>query len=333
MRPHILRHPDQGRPGIGQQAGMLARQERDRRAAAILVEADEGQHVLGPAFGLEPELRPAALIPARRLLRDDALETHLLGSGEELRAGTREDVAEADRPGDAGEKIAEALAPLEERPAAEVLAVEVEEIEADEDRRPIACDQSAIARHASLVLDDSFAVDVVAMAVAEYVAERRRRDADRRRATADVEKKIGAVKRAASRILDLVADGRAPPSALQKLYDLEAEESRLTAERDAAPNASTIALHPGMAERFRATVRDLRARLTKSGEGRTSEAIATVRSLIDRIVIYPRDDARGDLELHGKLAAILQPEEMTKARKSMGSLVAGVGFEPTTFRL
>ena len=54
-----------------------------------------------------------------------------------------------------------------------------------------------------------------------------------------------------------------------------------------------------------------------------AEAFGMIRQLIDRVVIYPRDDTR-DLELHGRLAALLQGPQAI--RTSMVALVAGARF-------
>ena len=75
-----------------------------------------------------------------------------------------------------------------------------------------------------------------------------------------------------------------------------------------------------------------------------AEAGEILRSLIDRVVLTPAVGAPDGIEaqLHGDLAAILALSE-GRGRKqklpakgmtgSQLSVVAGVGFEPTTFRL
>ena len=79
-----------------------------------------------------------------------------------------------------------------------------------------------------------------------------------------------------------------------------------------------------------------------------SEAAATaaLRTLIDAIVVYP-GEKRGEyrVQLRGDLAAFLYLAEAANNKNaapftasgvvygSMGTLVAGTGFEPVTFRL
>ena len=80
------------------------------------------------------------------------------------------------------------------------------------------------------------------------------------------------------------------------------------------------------------------------------EAKDALRGLIERIVLRPNAaTGRLDVELHGNLSGLmilaLEAEGYTKTQKSAAAdfqvtdivrelvLVAGVGFEPTTFRL
>lgn len=61
--------------------------------------------------------------------------------------------------------------------------------------------------------------------------------------------------------------------------------------------------------------------------------------MVERIVVAPRDGSGVSLELHGDLARILSlcsQDAKAPPRTEMGlllSMVAGAGFEPTTFRL
>ena len=64
-----------------------------------------------------------------------------------------------------------------------------------------------------------------------------------------------------------------------------------------------------------------------------------IRSMIERIVVTPRDGGGVHLDLHGDLARILAlcaQNAKTPPQGETGfsmSVVAGAGFEPTTFRL
>ena len=67
------------------------------------------------------------------------------------------------------------------------------------------------------------------------------------------------------------------------------------------------------------------------------EATETLRALIDEIRLTPKDGSL-QIELFGELGAILALGEATNANRAGDmptrfSLVAGIGFEPMTFRL
>jgi site-specific DNA recombinase len=101
-------------------------------------------------------------------------------------------------------------------------------------------------------------------------------------------------------------------------------------------------LHPNMAEIYRQRISALYERL-QSDDGRT-EAADVFRTLVDRVTLLPDGNESG-IVLRGDLAAILsfaadkkQPDLLSEAGLpgdlvSPGSVVAGIGFEPMTFRL
>ena len=101
------------------------------------------------------------------------------------------------------------------------------------------------------------------------------------------------------------------------------------------------ALSPGLpvAEIYRRKVADLHAALA---DGEThSEAVAILRDLIDKVVVTATDGGF-EVELVGEIIHMLALAQQKAALdgaafgdlyESSVSLVAGVGFEPTTFRL
>jgi hypothetical protein len=96
-------------------------------------------------------------------------------------------------------------------------------------------------------------------------------------------------------------------------------------------------MHPNIGDIYRKKVRDLKAYLAATEDDNRAEAYRAIRELIEKVVIIPKGRAyQGcDIEIHGHLAALLEASQRGTMRepKSMGALVAGVGFEPTTFRL
>jgi site-specific DNA recombinase len=93
-----------------------------------------------------------------------------------------------------------------------------------------------------------------------------------------------------------------------------------------------------IAEHYRRRVERLSATLAGSDDAaRASEAI---RGLVERVTLLP-GERRGEIRatLHGDLATIVEWTERRKNKTDTPgsgmsvSVVAGVGFEPTTFRL
>jgi site-specific DNA recombinase len=116
---------------------------------------------------------------------------------------------------------------------------------------------------------------------------------------------------------------------------LEAREDVLMAKLQTAPQQNVL-LNPNMAEIYRQRVAVLHQAL-EAPDGNV-EAIEAVRSLIDRIAVTPTA-GKLTIDLYGEIAAILCMAAGKKAADVPVSvaeqlvMVAGVGFEPTTFRL
>ena len=109
----------------------------------------------------------------------------------------------------------------------------------------------------------------------------------------------------------------------------------LLADSQEAPSL----IHPSMAHRYHQEVRNLIGAMN-NGDSRT-EAAELLRTLIEKIVLTPVEgEDRLRIDLHGDLAGILQmatrtgnPQESADVPVEQVKMVAGVGFEPTTFRL
>ena len=153
-----------------------------------------------------------------------------------------------------------------------------------------------------------------------------------RRELADVEKNIEG-------IVDAIQDGAYSAVLKERLHKLEARKAELT-ERLATVPAEIPDIHPNVAGVYRRKVARLANALGKPEE--RDAAAAAIRGLIDGIVLTP-GEKRGQLEvtLRGELGRILEwtgsgaeKEKTDTPISGMSvSVVAGVGFEPTTFRL
>ncbi len=95
-------------------------------------------------------------------------------------------------------------------------------------------------------------------------------------------------------------------------------------------------LSPGMAEIYRARVAGLHAALNAPDADR--DAVEAIRSLIEKIVLVPVDGKLA-VDLYGDIGTILKLAMAKQGRSVPGLIseqlvvVAGAGFEPTTFRL
>ena len=85
---------------------------------------------------------------------------------------------------------------------------------------------------------------------------------------------------------------------------------RICKTKEKGARSDVIELHPGIADHYRTIVRDLRAALAERSPERKLEVVASVRSLVEKIVIYPNNDPQSrDLELVDQLAALLSTED------------------------
>ncbi len=166
------------------------------------------------------------------------------------------------------------------------------------------------------------------------------------RELADIQRRMDGVLRA-------VENGAWSDTLQSRLSELEQRKTELTRQStDAAATNTVVVLHPNAAEIYKRQVADLEASLADPDI--SQEAGEALAALIDRVVLTPSEAEpdRLSIELHGELAAILSAAGAghsgnktntlrSRAKGSTGtegecvvvSVVAGVGFEPTTFRL
>jgi len=133
-----------------------------------------------------------------------------------------------------------------------------------------------------------------------------------------------------------VADGADALSLNAKIKELEASRLNLQEQLDNTADPEPL-IHPNLAEVYRDKVENLSALL--NDQDYKAEAFENIRSLIDEVRLVPRG-GRLDVELKGELAGILglcdankKPASSYEVRAEQIKVVAGVGFEPTTFRL
>ncbi|WP_188517771.1 recombinase family protein [Alsobacter metallidurans] len=141
-------------------------------------------------------------------------------------------------------------------------------------------------------------------------------------------------------LITALAEGFRAPGLQARLDALEAEKADI-ARQLAAPAPNPVRLHPNLAEVYRLKVASLHEALHR--EETRAEAFDILRSLIENVVIHPREGGGVEIELIGEIASMVAVATNTNAAPGRAALdeplrrsvkvVAGTGFEPVTFRL
>jgi site-specific DNA recombinase len=170
---------------------------------------------------------------------------------------------------------------------------------------------------------------------AEFTRElNRRRAAENNRADqtkAEVRRLDSRVKR----IVDAIAEGIPARSLRDELLSLEARRDELQA-RLAPCDPLLPLIHPALPEQYRRRVASLHEALKH--EPSRDEAMHLIRALIESIILTP-ENGKLRIEVRGELAALAlsaagkKPGPSDRASAEQIKMVAGIGFEPMTFRL
>ena len=138
--------------------------------------------------------------------------------------------------------------------------------------------------------------------------------------------------------MTFITEGDGDPGIVRdERWSLEARKRDLERALSASREDSSVEVHPNIGELYAKKVGELPVLLTD--DATRPQAMDIIRSLIDRIKgAEGAERGKPDVILAGALAAILAfTQKNTAALISENGgrvfLVAGVGFEPTTFRL
>jgi site-specific DNA recombinase len=184
------------------------------------------------------------------------------------------------------------------------------------------------------------APELVEQFARDFHDEVNRLAAEQSESRAEDEGRLEAVRRKIASMIRAIEDGLYQPSMKARMAELEAEKAALEERLAAAPELPKVRLHPNLAGMYRKNVAALEQALADPEI--KAEAMAIVRSQIDRITLTPGEDGGLAVELYGDLARILQlceageHKQQRPGRRGPGrglSVVAGGGFEPPTFRL
>ncbi len=174
--------------------------------------------------------------------------------------------------------------------------------------------------------------------IAEYVREYQRMSRELNSSTAhrrrDLEKRLGNINGAISKAVDALL-GEAPSRALRdRLTSLEAQRDEIEAAiAEVIPPA--VEFHPNAANAYRDQIRNLKKALAESDEDSRLAAHEAIREIVEKVVLHPQGRYKPvRIDIYGQLAALLRiSERAAEPLESRGALVAGIGFEPMTFRL
>jgi site-specific DNA recombinase len=172
-----------------------------------------------------------------------------------------------------------------------------------------------------------------------FHTEVKRRQTSKASNKTKVQKDLLKVETGMKRCVDLLLHSDTPMESIRNtLEELEVQKRTLTRELSLQTEEDKIVLHPNIGELYARKVGDLKSLL--QNDVTKHQATEVIRSLIERIVVSPTGQrGKSDMVLHGALASILAyasaPAQSGAVTSGIGRvlLVAGVGFEPTTFRL
>ena len=135
-------------------------------------------------------------------------------------------------------------------------------------------------------------------------------------------------------LVDAIADGLRAPDLQRRLDQLGTRKTELDAQLE-APAPSPVRLHPNLADLYRQKVAELHTAL--ADPELRGETLEIIRGLIERVELHP-DEGGFRIELVGEIANMMKLSAGAESFKSdvekaSVKVVAGIGFEPMTFRL
>ena len=171
----------------------------------------------------------------------------------------------------------------------------------------------------------------------EYIKELTRLHAQNRDSRNTHEAELNRIDRDLEKLVDAICAGVAADRIKDRMVALEQRKAELTATLEQAPDANVV-IHPNMGRFYRERVAQLAE--TLRGDDARSEATEILRGLIEAIAVEFDEAGKPQISITGDLAGMLSLSQANKKAASVSEddvqqikLVAGVGFEPTTFRL
>jgi site-specific DNA recombinase len=192
--------------------------------------------------------------------------------------------------------------------------------------------------------DRMMAPEMAAAAMRAYAEETNRLNRERSTNSDGWRMELAKTEKAITGIIAAIEEGLYQPSMKSRMEELERQKADLTARLAEVPGKGPDIL-PSVSGVYRTKIQRLAGALNNPKD--RAEAAEAIRSLVDKITLRPGPN-RGEIDatLHGELGTILgwiEAQALGNARNrdtpaacAAGvsvSVVAGAGFEPTTFRL
>ncbi len=179
--------------------------------------------------------------------------------------------------------------------------------------------------------------DLFKVFVKEFTDELNRLYKDQSGDVEVMKQELTRIERQIDKLVMAIAEGANAMALNTKIMELETSRDHLATEIDNQADAPLPVVHPNMAELYRRKIARL-ADLLDDPQAK-HEAFEIIRTLIDEVRLTP-DDGTLRIDLKGELAGIISicNEQKSPGQKDRDfaeqiKMVAGVGFEPTAFRL
>ena len=167
-----------------------------------------------------------------------------------------------------------------------------------------------------------------------YEEERKRLAGEKHRRCAQLERKLGQIRRATDRLwADYEAERVSMDIAGPKLKEFHTQKATIEAEIAEAPEEEKIVgLHPTALRKYGRHVEQLQSVFSDGVTQDLAEAAGKIRNLVARVTLIPQENGF-KMELEGRLALLMQAPKLypnMRIAASGGSVVAEEGLEPPT---
>ncbi len=177
--------------------------------------------------------------------------------------------------------------------------------------------------------------EVLATFIKEFHTELKNARAEKARHRTGLERRLAETKKKIDGIMASIMDGMYHSSLKEKMSELETAKADIENELKELQSPTVLEIHPNLGKVYARKIKKLIEALNSDQDTRL-QATAVLRTLIEKITIHPgQRKGQVEIEIHGEMASILHfvQGNSVPLETTMTKLVAGVGFEPTTFRL